>query len=108
MMKHTRILALLATTLWAAGAYAADLQSARAAGQVAEKRSGYIAQVSGGADVKALVAEVNARREAEYQAIAVQKGQKADVVARVAAEEIIQKLSPGSLYEGEGGGWKKR
>jgi uncharacterized protein YdbL (DUF1318 family) len=56
----------------------------------------------------ALVADVNAKRKQEYARISKEKGQPVDVIAKLAAEEIINGLAPGSSYQGTDGGWKKR
>lgn len=89
-------------------ALALDLQQARAQGAVAEKRSGYIAAVKPSPEVNALVSEVNTRRQQEYQRISKENGQSVDVVAKLAAAQVIQKLEPGNLYEGETGGIQKK
>lgn len=87
---------------------AMDLNDARRAGLVGEKPDGYIAAVKSTAETSALVEEVNARRKAEYQRISAENGQKVDVVARLAAQQVIQGLEPGSFYQAADGSWKKR
>lgn len=94
--------------LLAMPAHALDLQSARGGGLVAEKRDGYVAAVGSGAEVKALAAQINAARRNEYAKIAAAKGERVEVVAKLAAAQIIRTLEAGSLYEDEAGGWKKR
>jgi uncharacterized protein YdbL (DUF1318 family) len=69
---------------------AADLASAKAAGQVCERTDGYIAATSGTpADVQALVNKVNAGRRAEYERIAKKNGVSVDKVARLTAQKLI-------------------
>ncbi len=95
-------------TLLAAPAYALDLQQARASGLVAEKLDGYVAARSDAADVQALVTEINAKRKEEYNRISKENNQSVDVVAKLAAGQIINGLAPGVYYQTPDGGWKKR
>lgn len=108
-MKY-RLLTVLSFlfALAALPAMALDLQAARSEGLVGEKPDGYVAALKSTPDVTALVTEVNARRKAEYISISRKNGQPVDVVAKLAAEEIINKLPPGTSYQGPDGGWKKR
>ena len=101
------VLALL-SALIAWPAMALDLQSARSSGQIGEKLDGYVAAVAPSADVNALISEVNAKRKAEYARISAQNGQPASLVGKVAAEQIINKLPSGALYQDVSGNWKKR
>lgn len=89
-------------------AFALDLQQARSGGQVGEQLNGYIAPITPSTEVTQLVAEVNAARQKEYQRISQENGQPVDVVAKLAAQQIITKLAPGSLYQSTSGGWQKR
>ena len=88
--------------------FALDLHQARSSGMVGEKLDGYAAALQATPDVQALVADVNAKRRQEYARISQQKGQPVDVVAKLAAQEIIAKLDPGSPYQAPDGSWKKR
>lgn len=89
-------------------AFALDLQSARTQGLVAEKQDGYVKAIKGGSAAEQLAADVNERRKREYLKISKDKGQAPDVVAKLAAEQIIGQLPPGALYEGDDGAWKTR
>lgn len=89
-------------------AWALDLSTARGQGKVGERLNGFVAAIDTGPDVQALVAEVNARRKAEYARISEQNKQPLEVVGKLAAEKIIGQLPPGAAYEGAGGGWRKR
>lgn len=97
-MSHANILrgafAALALSLAALPALALDLDSARSSGQVVENADGYIAAASANAssDVRALVASVNAARKAEYQKVAAKNGQPLEVVEKLAAAKIQEKL----------------
>jgi uncharacterized protein YdbL (DUF1318 family) len=108
-MKPQLLSLLVLIGLFAASpAFALDLQGARAQGAVGEKLDGYVAALQQTPEVTALVADVNAKRKQEYAKISKEKGQPVDVVAKLAAEEIINGLAPGSSYQGADGGWKKR
>ena len=105
-----RSLGLLLITLMtlSAPAYALDLHEARASGQVGEKLNGYVSALKDTADVQALVAEINAKRKQEYARISAENSQPVDVVAKLAAEQIINGLEPGVFYQAADGSWKKR
>jgi uncharacterized protein YdbL (DUF1318 family) len=107
-MKRFAIILLLLGVFVTMPAFALDLHEARSTGMVGEKTDGYIAAVQQTPEVNALVADVNAKRQQEYTRISKQNGQTADVVAKLAAQEIINKLEPGSLYQAADGSWKKR
>lgn len=108
MKRSVFIIAALASLTVASAAWALDLSQARKAGQVGEKRDGYITAIKNSPEVSALVAEVNAKREAEYRRISAENGQPVSVVSKLAAEQIINNLPAGSSYQDASGGWKKR
>ena len=101
-------LAALLTVFLAMPAYAMDLQSARSAGYVGENLDGYVVALTDRDDVFVLVDDINEKRRAEYKRISVQNGQTVSVVGKVAAEKIINRLDPGSYYQGAVGSWKRR
>lgn len=105
-----RFLTLLAITgiLTASPAFALDLHQARASGMVGEKLDGYAAPLKTTSEVTALVNEVNAKRKQEYARISKENGQPVDVVAKLAAAQIISGLEPGNAYQGSDGSWKTR
>lgn len=107
-MKIRFLSLLLLATLIASPAWALDLASARGQGLVGEKLDGYIAPLQMTGEVNNLVGEVNAKRQQEYARISKQNGQPVDVVAKLAAQEIINNLPSGSMYQSPGGGWKQR
>jgi uncharacterized protein YdbL (DUF1318 family) len=92
--------------LCASPAFALDLHDARSQNLVGERADGYTAALNPSA--KSLVDEVNAKRKAEYTRIGAQKGQSADVVAKIAAQEIINGLPAGTSYQGANGAWMKK
>ncbi|HEY8189435.1 MAG TPA: YdbL family protein [Micavibrio sp.] len=100
---------IAAGLLMASGsAFALDLHDARHAGMVGEKLDGYVAVLKGGAEVEALAKDVNSKRKLEYARISNENKQPIDVVAKVAAEQIINKLEPGDQYQAADGSWKTR
>ncbi len=107
-MKKTLLASLvLAASLFALPAFAADLHSARAAGQIGEKNDGYVVSRASSPEIDALVNEVNAKRQAEYARIGASKGQSADVTAKLAAPEIQSRLEAGAWYQDASGSWKQ-
>jgi len=84
--------------LLASAAYAIDLDTAKSRGLVGERADGYLGVVvqDPSADVKALVADVNAKRRDGYQRIAEQNGiDLADVEAR-AGQRAIELTAAGN------------
>ncbi len=106
-LRNVAFGALMSLTL-ISPAFALDLQEAREAGSVGETTQGYVAAVKSSSEVDALVAEINAQRKQEYIRISKENGQGVDVVAKVAAEQIINNLESGYLYQAADGSWKKR
>lgn len=98
----------LALTLAALPAFALDLQQARGAGLVGEKLDGYVTALQPSPEVNALVAEVNTKRQQEYARISRENGQPANIVAKLAAEQIINNLPAGARYQDAAGNWKTR
>ena len=106
-LRYVTLLILL-STLAAFPAFALDLHQARSSGMIGEKLDGYATALKATPEVTALVAEVNAKRRQEYARISKQNGQSVDVVAKLAAAQIINGLEPGSPYQDENGNWKSR
>ena len=82
-------IALLGPTFLSTAAAALDLDQAKAQGLVGERQDGYIGQVSGGGDVAAFVAQINAERRAAYENVATQNGIPISQVERLAAQKLI-------------------
>lgn len=106
-LRHSGII-FAVIMLLAAPAYALDLQQARASGQVGENLDGYVTARSNTPDVQALVTDINAKRREEYARISKENNQSVDVVAKLAAVQIINNLAPGVYYQAPDGAWKKR
>lgn len=109
MLRIVSILSVVIATLGLTlPALALDLQTARAQGLVGEKLDGYIIAVKPSTEVNALVKDINARRLQEYTRISKENGKPVDVVAKLAVEPLVQKLSAGALYQGRDGSWKTK
>ncbi|PJB69606.1 MAG: DUF1318 domain-containing protein [Alphaproteobacteria bacterium CG_4_9_14_3_um_filter_47_13] len=93
--------------LMAFPAFALDLHEARRAGLVGETLDGYITALKETPESAALVKEVNQKRLQEYTRISLENNQPVDVVAKLAAPQIINKLESGDYYQDSKGVWKR-
>jgi uncharacterized protein YdbL (DUF1318 family) len=108
-MSMNRMLCVFVfTMLMSANAWAIDLQTARSQGMVAEGSDGYIMGLATSGDVGNLVRDVNAKRQEEYARISSANGQPVDVVAKLAAPQIIAKLPAGAKYQDSSGSVKTK
>lgn len=85
-------------------AYAA----ARAAGQVGEQPDGYLGVVSGGADIRALVSNINIQRKAAYTQKAQAAGATVEQMAFTSGCNLIEQTKPGEKYRAPDGSWQTR
>ena len=101
---------LLSLLLLAHGAFAADLKTTKEQGLVGEQNNGYLGLVKSDApaDVKALVADVNAQRKNQFAQIAAKNGIAVEEAAKVFAKEAAARTPPGNYVQSPGGGWVKR
>lgn len=110
-MKNKTLTSMLALLLLALSTtpIAADLAQLKAAGQVGEQMDGYLGIVTpnASADIKALVDNINALRQAEYQRIAAKNGVSIDEVAKLTAQKVINQTTHGQFVQTPSG-WKKR
>ncbi len=109
-MKHIKNISVLALTVmicmvFSVSAYAMDLQSARDSGAVGERLDGYVAVLKSSGEVDALVKDINHRRLVEYERISKENKQPVEVVAGLAAKQIIGRLSKGHFYQSPDGSW---
>ncbi len=90
-------------------AFAADLDQAKRDGLVGERADGYLGLVdtSASPDVRALVADVNEKREAEYQRIAAANNLEITQVEALAGKKAIERTQPGGWIL-LNGGWQKK
>jgi hypothetical protein len=109
-MKTLIKVCLLSLFLLVHGAFAADLKTAKDQGWVGEQNNGYLGLVKSGApaDVKALVADVNGQRKAQFAQIAAKNGIAETEAAKVFAREAVTRTAPGNYVQNAGGGWVKK
>lgn len=89
-------------------AFALDLHVARDSGVLGEKNDGYVAVLKKSPEATTLADEVNAKRKAEYARISQQNKQPVDIVAKLAAQQIIEGLTKGDPYQDAEGKWQTR
>lgn len=109
-MKLQHYLLVLVVSLFSAGAWALDLDDAKAAGLVGETPSGYLAPVSAtpSDDVKALVKSTNKKRRQQYEKIAEKRDVPLKSVEKLAAIKAYEKTAPGHYIQGKSGDWETR
>ena len=102
-------LLLILALLGPASALAADLQQAKNDGLVGEQLNGYLGLIGANApaEVRALIADVNAKRKAKYQSIATQNSASLETVELLAGKKAIEKTRPGHYIQ-SAAGWKKK
>jgi hypothetical protein len=105
-----KLFTAIVMSLFLQTAWAVDIGAAKAQGLVGESVSGYLAAVTtpASADVNALIAEVNAKRKAEFEATAKKTGASVQQVAYRFYELAVQKTAAGHYYQDATGGWKKK
>ncbi len=103
---HTIFLLL---TFVSVTAFAADLDQAKNDGLIGERADGYLGLVdsSAGADVRALVADVNNKRKAQYERIASKNDLPLAQVEALAGKKTIEKTRSGHWVL-LNGGWQQK
>ena len=101
--------ALLALAL-ANSAWALDLGEAKDRGLVGEAVTGYLAPVASppSADVKALIADVNAKRRAKFEDTASRTDATLAQVQLRFYQLAVQNTKPGHYYQDSNGQWVKK
>ena len=104
------LIVILAGLGWSAPGWAISLQDAKAQGLVGEQPNGYLGLVkaNAGADVKALMNNINAQRKKEYQAIARRNNTELNVVEALAGKKAIEMTPAGQYVKLPSGQWVKR
>ncbi len=109
---RTRAVLVLALSLGlsmmiAGGAHADALGDAKAAGWLGERVDGYLGVVNSAApgDVKALAADINAKRRAKYQGIADANGTSLQAVEAIVGQKLIERARPGQYVMDASGRW---
>lgn len=105
-----KIIATISLLFLLQSAWAIDIGSAKAQGLVGEANNGYLAAVQAppNAEVRALIAEVNAKRTEEFARTAEKTGATVVQVAYRFYELAVQKTAPGHYYQDTGGSWVKK
>ena len=87
-----------------------SLTQPKADGLIGEQANGYLGLVAQNvpANVKKLVAEVNAKRKAGYQKIAAKQGTSLSEVEKVGGNKAIEKTLRGNYIRGANGTWHKK
>ena len=109
-MTMKKIITTIGLLMLLQNAWAIDIRDAKAEGLVGESNTGYIAAIKSpaSAEVRALLADVNAKRKAQFEATARKTGAKTDQVAYRFYELAVQKTAPGGYYQDSSGRWKKK
>ena len=104
------LIVILAGLGWSAPSWAISLQDAKAQGLVGEQPNGYLGLVkaNAGADVKAMMNNINAQRKNEYQAIARRNKTELNVVEALAGKKAIEMTPSGQYVKLPSGQWVKR
>ena len=90
-------------------AWAIDLHSAKEQGLVGEANTGYLAAIgTPSAEVKALVADVNEKRKAEFERTAKKTGATLQQVQFRFYELAVQRTQAGHYYQDSSGSWQKK
>lgn len=110
MTKYFFALAIALFSLSASPAFATDFESAKTSGQVGERADGYIGAVASNpsAEILDLIDSINRQRREEYQKVAAKNGQSLDVVEKLAATKLKERLPGGQYYMDAGGSWKQK
>ncbi len=86
------------------------LTQPKADGLIGEQADGYLGLVTQNvpADIRQLVAEVNAQRKTGYQQIAAKQGTSLAAVEQVGGNTAIEKTRPGNYVRDANGVWRKK
>ena len=109
-MTMKKIFATMGLALLLQNAWAIDISDAKAQGLIGEAKTGYVAavQTPPSAEVRALIADVNAKRKSSFQNTAKKTGTSVAQVANRFYEIAIQKTAAGNYYQDAGGRWRKK
>jgi uncharacterized protein YdbL (DUF1318 family) len=82
--------------------------AARAAGQVGEKMDGYLGVIGGGAELRAMVDDLNIKRRAIYSQKAQSQHATVEEYAFTSGCLLIAQTAPGEKYQAPDGSWQTR
>lgn len=105
-----RLFAALFLVFALQAAWAIDLHTAKNQGLVGEANTGFLAPVKqpASAEVRALIADVNAKRRAQFERTARNTGATVEQVRVRFYELAVQKTRPGHYYQDRNGAWKRK
>jgi len=112
-IKFLAVMAIaMAALLWGPVPAHADaaLDSLRANGAVAERFDGYVEvrDANAGANAKAVVNEVNAKRRTLYKKRAKESNVQVSEVGKPFATKIVETAPPGTYFRQQGGGYVRK
>jgi hypothetical protein len=107
-LRHLTLLLAFCFATLAGGAYALDLQTAKAQGMVGEQANGYLGIVRSAPGVQALVNDINSRRKTHYEQIARKNGTSLQVVEALAGKTAIEKTPRGQYVRDQAGNWIRK
>jgi uncharacterized protein YdbL (DUF1318 family) len=112
MMGHAKkiLVALTAFAIATAALAQQSLVNAKADGLVGERADGLVALVTDNpsAELRNLVAQVNAERMSEYNQIAAETDAPLEAVQARAGRQIIQRLPAGQYFMDASGRWRQK
>ena len=110
MMKKIQSLLLITLLTFFSSSFAISLQNAKSDGLVGETPTGYLAIATKPTtdELKALVLDINSKRKAKYQEIAVKVGKTLASIEKVAGNKAISKTKAGNLVQKSDGSWVKK
>ena len=110
MLTLKKVLVAIGLIVFLQNAWAIDIRSAKSEGLIGEANTGFVAavQTPASAEVLVLIADVNQKRKAQFNATADKTGTTVAQVAHRFYELAVQKTAPGNYYQDEGGRWKKK
>ncbi|MGF1686726.1 YdbL family protein [Photobacterium japonica] len=105
-----RLLLFFIAVFMSCSAFALDLQQAKSQGLVGEASTGLIAPITASPSqtVRALVSDVNQRRNAKFKQIAVSHGLSVREVGHLAYKKAVERTVRGHYYQDPSGKWVKK
>jgi len=105
-----KILTAICLMMFLQNAWAIDIRTAKAEGLVGEANTGFVAavQTPASAEVRALIADVNSKRKAQFESTARKTNTTAAQVANRFYELAVQRTASGHFYQDSAGRWKKK
>lgn len=101
-------LALAPTPAHAQSAAKAEVDAAKARGEVGEQADGYLGFPHGGGAAAGAVAQINAGRAQAYREAAARTGVTPEAAGEAAFRQLLARMPAGQAYKPAGGGWTQR